>query len=186
MDKYTKIIEKKIKHFDKQLGVVFKKEYERRQKHVLKYIETNNSKEYFRLIRYFLDNCKGQSSGIYIFSLLIGLVFLFFFDYGTDWYSTLIYVLGLFNIAYAIYILVKNSKMNKSNAFLDNLISNLSEYVDFKTDSQDKDIFLSKNVNLSFKNSLEERLEEIQKLYKKGILTEEEYNRKRKQIIDNY
>lgn len=186
MDKYTKIIEKKIKHFDKQLGVVFKKNYERRQKHVLKYIETNNSKEYFRLIKDFLESSKGQSSSIYIFSLLIGLVAIFFFDYGTDLYSTLIYALGWFNIAYGIYILVKNSKMNKSNAFLDNLIRNLSEYVDFKTDSQDKDISSSKKVNLSFKNRLEEKLEEIQNLYKKGILTEEEYNRKRKQIIDNY
>ena len=105
------------------------------------------------------------------------MILVFFFDYRTNIYAN---VLGWLFILGSFFGFINNNKINKVNKLIDQITRDSAKYVGFVGDS--KSIVQSKKVI----QSLKEKLIELESLKSEGTITENEYELKRKQIIDKY
>ena len=175
MDKYTSIIAEKIRFIHNGVYIDLNTYYKEKQYQVRKSIDLLDSKEYSNIIKSILIKLKRKPSSVYFFTIMIGIFIVFMYDYQNDLFLN---ALGWINILGSIFGFYVNNKINKVNLLIDNIMYDPAEYVNFEKE------FKKASNSTSESRLLKDKLFELKSLRDDNILTEEEYELKRKKIIE--
>ncbi len=181
MDRYTEKI--KMRLLEQKVAFNEKLYFEKKQD-IDTAINNLDTDDYNTLIKDILDKSKRvQSASLFdvVSNILIGIVLIFIFDYRTALFFNIV---GWVLILYGILQGSIRSDTSKYNSKIDVLMTDPANFSGLKKE-------LHKNLDNLKKSqtgvqSLQEKLQEIIKLLEKGIITEEEYKEKRKQIIEKH
>lgn len=173
MDKYTESI--KIKLLEKDI-ILNEKAYLKIKQHIDSAVKNQNINEYNKHLKILLEKSKGDLESPFLY-LLVGILMVFYFDYRSD---LIFNIIGWFLIVFGIFFYLYNANVSKKNAYINLIMVNPANFSGLEKDLEN--FTKSKIMN----QSLVERLEEIENLKINQIITEEEYEVKRKQIIEKY